>query len=508
MKRTCLQKTQTPTKMSACEFHPTIKKTNSLRMKNLISGICFFFVALMLANAQSGTPSLQQKITSWQNSPALQNTSIGFAVVDNNSGEEILKSEPQLSLVPASIFKIVTTATALEVFGPDYRFKTTLSYSGNLHGDTLIGDLQIVGGGDPTLGSMYFPDNRDFFDGWLNTLQKVGIRVITGDIVADASIYEKVQVPGSWVWEDLGNYFGAGASGLSIYDNMYEIHLKSPQTTGQLTQVIKTFPQIPGLDLQNEVRSSDENSDQSYVFGSPEDSRRVIRGTIPKDRGDFMVKASVPDPPMLLASELVRKLDLKGIRFSGKIKLQKAQRGITLAETLSPPLRDIIRLTNFESVNLFAEHLLKHLSWQKTGLGTTEEGCQFVLDFWKEKGLNVNGFFMNDGSGLSRFDAITASQMCLILNYMKTQSRYTDDFFQSLPTAGNGTLTNFNVAEFPTDSFRAKSGSMTRVRCYAGYLKTDSGRDLSFTVMLNNFSCPMSEATRKIQELLLELKKM
>lgn len=477
-------------------------------MKNLIYGICFFFVGLLTTSAQSGSSTLLQKITNWQNSTALQNTAIGFAIIDNNSGQEIFKSEPQLSLVPASIFKVVTTATALEVFGPDYRFKTTFSYSGNLHGDTLTGDLQIVGDGDPTLGSMYFPDYSNFFDEWLNTLQKVGIRVVTGDIVADASIYEKIRVPGSWVWEDLGNYFGAGASGLTVFDNMYEIHLKSPQTAGQLTQVIKTIPQIPELDLQNEVRSSDINSDQSYVFGNPEDSRRVIRGTIPKDRSDFTVKASVPDPPMLIASELSRKLAEKGIRFSGKIKLQKAPSGITLVETLSLPLRDIIRVTNYESVNLFAEHFLKHLAWQKTGLGTTEDGCQFVLDFWKEKGLNINGFFMNDGSGLSRFNAITASQMCRILNYMKTQSRYADHFFQSLPTAGNGTLTNFNSAEFPIDSFRAKSGSMTRVRCYAGYLKTDSGRDLSFTIMLNNFSCPMSEATRKIQELLLELKKM
>ncbi len=477
-------------------------------MNNLIFGICFFFVGLSAVFAQTGQNTIQEKITNWQNSAALQNAAIGFAVTDDNSGQEIFKSEPQLSLVPASIFKVVTTATALEVFGPDYRFKTTFSYSGNLHGDTLTGDLQIVGGGDPTLGSMYFPDYNNFFDEWLNTLQKVGIRVITGDIVVDATIYEKVQVPGSWVWEDLGNYFGAGASGLTIFDNMYEIHLKSPQTAGQLTQIIKTTPQIPDLELQNEVRSSDINSDQSYVFGSPEDSRRVIRGTIPKDRSDFTVKASVPDPPMFIASELSRKLAAKGIRFSGKIKLQKAQNGITLTETHSPPLRDIIRVTNYESVNLFAEHLLKHLAWQKTGLGTTEDGCQFILDFWKEKGLNLNGFFVNDGSGLSRFDAITASQMCHILNYMKTQSRYVDGFFQSLPTAGFGTLTNFNRAEFPNASFRAKSGSMTRVRCYAGYLKTDSGRDLSFTVMLNNFSCPMSEATRKIQELLLELKKM
>lgn len=477
-------------------------------MKNLF--ICTSIILLLTvgASAQKVSLAIQQKAATWQSTAGLTNSSIGIAVTDNTTGENILKSEPQLSLVPASILKVVTTATALEVFGPDFQFKTILSYSGTIRNDTLLGDLQIIGGGDPTLGSMYFPENVNFLEEWVKAIRNNGIRAISGNIIVDASVYEKIQVPGSWVWEDLGNYYGAGACGLSAYDNMYEIHLKSPQAADQPTQIIKITPEIPGLDIQNEVRSSDINSDQSYVFGSPEDNKRVIRGTIPKDRSDFAVKASIPSPPLLLANEFLNKLSGKGISVSGIIKLQKAQNGSVLNETLSPPLRDIIRVTNHESVNLFAEHFLKHLALQKAGVGNTEDGCKFVLDFWKEKGLNMNGFFMNDGSGLSRFNAITASQMCSILNYMKTKSKYANDFIQSLPTAGIGTLTSFNTEEFPQDCLYAKSGSMTRVRCYAGYLKTNSGRDLSFTIMLNNFSCSMSEATRKIQELLIELRKL
>lgn len=446
----------------------------------------------------------------WLNSTELRNAGIGISVLDNSNGSTLIKSEPQISLVPASIMKVVTTATALEVFGPDFRFKTTLSYSGIIRNDTLFGDLQIIGGGDPTLGSVYFPETRNFQEEWIKCLQQSRIKMITGNLVIDASIYESQMIPGSWVWEDLGNYYGAGASAISVYDNLYEIHLESPEIADQPAQIVKVVPEIPKLELQNEVRSSDISSDQAYVFGSPEDSRRVIRGTIPKGKADFVVKASLPDPSALLASEFRKKISNAGIFLSGITKYEKTkpESSIRLSVIQSPPLRDIIKVTNHESVNLFAEHLLKHLAHYNSGLGTTKDGCKFVVQFWKDKGLDMTGFFMNDGSGLSRFNAITASQMASILNYMKLKSAFASDFYQSLPTVGIGTLTVFRNDNFPNQSLCAKSGSMTRVRCYSGYLSTISGKQLSFTVMLNNFSCSQTEVIRKIEEFLVQLRSM
>ena len=238
------------------------------------------------------------------------------------------------------------------------------------------------------------------------------------------------------------------------------------------------------------------------------ENRRIIRGTIPKNKSDFVINASVPNPSALLASEFRKKLLANSISISGETKFEKAEGFEKLSVIQSPPLREIIRVTNHESVNLFAEHLLKHLAFKKSGLGTTKDGCKYVVEFWKEKGLDLTGFFMNDGSGLSRFNAITASQMVAILNYMKTKSAYASDFFESLATAGNGTLTVLNTENFPSKCLHMKSGSMTRVRCYSGYLTTISGRSLSFTVMLNNFSCTQTEAIKKIEEILVELRKM
>jgi len=461
-------------------------------------------------SAQSQLTSFHQKIAAWQSTSGLANASIGIAVHDNQTGEELIRSEPQLSLVPASILKVVTTATALEVFGSDFRFSTLLSYSGIIRNDTLFGDLQIIGGGDPTLGSGYFPESKSFQEKWIGILQSKNIKVITGSLIMDATIYEQQTIPNTWIWEDIGNYFGAGASGISVFDDLYQIHLKSGIAAGQRTEIVRIDPEIPDIDLQNEVLSSDLNSDEAYVFGSPMENKRVIRGTIPKNSNDFVIKASVPDPAKLLAAEFMKRLSKNGISVSGATKYEKAKNGssIRLSVVQSPPLRDIIRVTNHESVNLFAEHLLKHLAFQKYGLGTTKDGCKFIVEFWKDKGLDMTGFFMNDGSGLSRFDAVTASQMVAILNYMKTKSVHSADFYQSLATPGNGTLTVFSSADFPNDCFHAKSGSMTRVRCYAGYLTSLSGRNLSFTIMLNNFSFSQSEATQKIEEVLLEIRKM
>jgi len=498
--------------INSLSFH---HKTASMNRQNILrKGIfaCIFTFLIITVIAQNQIKSVQQKIAAWQTTPGLENASICIDVSDNLTNETLIQSEPQLSLVPASIMKVVTTATALEVFGPDFRFTTILSYSGIIRNDTLFGDMQIIGGGDPTLGSNYFPENNHFLEAWIEAIQSKNIRVITGNLILDATIYEPQMIPNTWIWEDIGNYFGAGASGISVYDNLFEIHLSSENEAERPTKVIRIVPEIPNLDLQNEVLSSDLNSDQAYVFGSPQENHRVIRGTIPKNQSDFVIKASVPDPAALVASEFRKKFATSSILISGENRFEKVEtsenQSIQISVIQSPVLREIIRVTNHESVNLFAEHLLKHLAFQKTGLGTTKDGCKFVVQFWKEKGLDMTGFFMNDGSGLSRFNAITASQMVDILQYMKNKSAYSADFYQSLATVGNGTLTVFRNENFPNQCLRAKSGSMTRVRCYAGYLTTDNGRQLSYTVMLNNFSCSQNEVIKKIEEVLVELRKL
>ncbi len=485
---------------------------NSLYFHRKILPIGLLFLITSYSIAQTPTTSIRNKIEEWHSSPGLLNSSTSLAITDTKTGEELFKSVPQLSLVPASIMKVVTTATALEVFGPDFRFITTLSYSGFVRNDTLIGDLQIIGGGDPTLGSKYFPETGKFLDDWTAAVKDLNIKAIKGNLILDATIYESQMIPNTWIWEDIGNYFGAGASGISVFDNLYEIHLSSEPVAERPTKIVKIVPEIPDLELVNEVQSSNVNSDQAYVFGSPDENKRIIRGTIPRNKSDFVVKASMPNPSALLASEFRKKLAASNITVLGNAKFEKIntkdRQSLLLSALQSPSLREIIKVTNHESVNLFAEHLLKHMAFQQYGLGTTKDGCKFVIQFWKSKGFDLNGFFMSDGSGLSRFNALTASQMVAVLNYMKTKSAYASDFYQSFAPVGSGTMTVFKSYNFPNQCLRAKSGSMTRVRCYAGYLTTKTGRELSFSIILNNFSCSQAEAVALAETILIELRKL
>jgi len=482
-------------------------------MKKLQLLFFFTIIPFLVVTAQTGNNAEQIAafFDQWKNDPAFRNASVGISVLDADSGKTIMETVPQVSMTPASIQKIVTSAAALEILGPQYRFETRIEYSGGLDSISgiLNGNLIIKGGGDPALGSVYFKEhylNNHFIDQWVEAIQQKGIKKISGDLVADASVYEEQMIPNTWVWEDLGNYYGAGACGLSIYDNMYEIWLKSGNA-GTPAEIIKTMPEVPGLEIENEVTASSVGGDQTAVFGSPFDSKRIIRGTIPANRDVYKIKASLPDPPLLLACQLKQKLEENNIQLDGTVKTtyKSCETGNVICKTMSPSLSEIITVMNHESVNLFAEHLCKHLAYIKTGHGSTGTGIEIIRKFWENKGIDTKGMFMTDGSGLSRFNAITPRHITAILNYIDHSSG-AEVFKQSLPTAGGaGTLHVFSEEKFPDGMLRAKSGSMTRVRCYAGFLKTKSEKELIFAIMLNNFSCSQPEAIKKIENFLVEL---
>jgi len=475
--------------------------------------ICLFLLICLqsiIANAQA-KEGIQQIFNKWSKTDVLEHATIGFYATDAETGEVLGFSTPQLSMAPASTLKLITTSTALELLGTKYRFETRLAYSGSISNDTLKGNLVILGGGDPALASKYFTDHKpyqDFVRKWAKDVRKLGIEYIKGDIIVDTSVYDDQNIPDTWIWEDMGNYYGAGVFGLSAFDNTFEIHFSSPKSSGKQTKLLYTFPVLPEIDFDNRVLSSNENRDEAFVFGSPIGTKRIIRGTIPKGRNDFMVKASIPNPPQLVGSQLMQELGLNQVDLSGTVLCKvcdKPEDLKTVSVIQSPGLSEIISVTNHESVNLFAEHILKQIAFEKTGLGTTESGIELVLKFWEKNGMDTKGMFMEDGSGLSRFNTITAQQMVFILNYMKNESQNTEAFFESLPTVPNGTLWYFNQSYFPRKALRAKSGSMTRIRCFAGELETESKRTVLFSILLNNFSCSQNQAIKSIEKLLVEI---
>ncbi len=437
---------------------------------------------------------------------SLRGAAVGVMVSDVNDGTTLFQWNSDLLMAPASTLKLVVSAVALEYLGADFRFETSLGLTGT--GEIVYGvlrdNLVVKGGGDPTMASRLFEANRKDllpFESWIKTLRGLGVERIEGDLLIDISGFRRWDVPASWSWDDMGNYYGAGPSAINYADNTIRLFFDSPSVESESALLTKAEPLTPGVEWVSEVKSSQINRDLAYVFGSPWDKKRIIRGTIPVNRKNFEVKAAMPDPEMVFGERFRQELIAEYPDFNGKVLVSlEPVEGKIIQYHKSPMLSEICSLLNYESVNLIAESLVTQLAYSNGGYGGHDQGIQMAGRFVSEKITN-DPFFLEDGSGLSRFNAFSAKQMNALLLYMqKSQNR--EVFKNSLPVAGKGTLRSFSMTDFPAQTLRAKSGSMTRVRAYAGYLKCISGREVAFSIIINNFSGSQQEVFMEVREFL------
>jgi D-alanyl-D-alanine carboxypeptidase/D-alanyl-D-alanine-endopeptidase (penicillin-binding protein 4) len=473
----------------------------------------FFYISFW-ANAQT-IDLLKQELTNFLNDADLKNASIGFYAEDLTTNQVLAELNSNQSLVPASITKLITTATSIEMFDANHRFTTSLYYNGKIDAATKIlhGNIVIKGGGDPALGShRYDKVYGNFINKWAAEIKALGIDSIHGKVIADASYFNEQMIPSTWIWGDLGNYYGAGPSGLSIYENMCMVEFVSGKNKGDSTLISCVKPFVPDLEIENQVKSGDTQKDESNFYGGPYQYNKMVKGNIPLNKKDFVVKSSIPDPAFLASFELTMELKNMGVKIAepnSTSRLEKEHNSY-IAEYLisslqSPQLIELIQQVNYYSINLYAEHLVNHIGVKRFNSGDVESGTAAELEFWKTKGLDVDGMYLNDGSGLSRFNAFTSKQLVKILLYMKQSKNY-EYFYNSLPIAGkSGTLKTVGVGTAADGNIRAKSGYMTRVRSYAGYCKTKSNRNVGFTIMVNNFNCSPQVIKKKMEKLMVKL---
>lgn len=443
----------------------------------------------------------------------MKHASVSISIRDSGSGETITSCNPEKSLIPASVLKLITSGVALELLGPGYTFRTSIGYTGSLNKRTgrLSGDIIIKGGGDPALGSKYFMDHyKDFVRKWVSDVKMAGIRKVDGRVISDDSYYDFLPVPSGWQWEDIGNYYGAGVYGLSAFDNSFEIHMQ----TASGNSPVKISGMIPSeyiYDFENRLTASD-TIDEGNIFSAPYNNYGWLAGTIPINKEDFILEGSVADPPLFIANLVNKELEASGIkirempstvRLTGKINSDEVS---VLSEITSPPLSEIIEVLNHESVNMYAETLLKELGRKFRNNGSTLSGVEVVKEFLLKADINAEGMFIEDGSGLSPKDAINAEELNEFLVYMKNKGKYFKEYYQSLPEAGKeGTLKSYFRDPVFEGKMNAKSGSMKRVRCYAGYFTTNSGRNMVFSILVNNFTGPSSEVITGIEEIIREI---
>lgn len=482
---------------------------HSVFIRRMLPAAVFILVPFFLL-AQS---PLQQFI----NTQALKHASVGVNVVDLNSGKILWSHNAEKSLTPASVQKLITTATAIETLGADYRYVTTVAIDANNPTRILVG-----GSGDPTLGSNAFGDNPNaFFVSCAAELKKKLPADKKYSVYVVDNLFGYMGVSPEWTWVDMGNYYAAGAYGISVFDNTYRLFFDTTDKNS-CPKILRTEPVIEGLTFDNYLTLNNSGQDNGYVYGMPFSNERSIRGNIPEGRADFSIKGDVPNPGLLFGETLARYLKNAGLdiasvetaradyisRLCEKNKTQPYETGKTLFEFRSRPMSEIIREINVQSNNHYTEHLIRTLGrLQNRDIysDAMAEGIDYVHKFWKSKGIDTGSLIMNDGCGLAPQDAVSPRFLTILLEYMQ-KSKNATVFFESLPIAGEeGTLRSFMANTAYKGKIRAKSGSIGGVQSFAGYLTAKGGKRYAFSIVVNKFNGTRAEVRRAIEKFLSSL---
>lgn len=477
--------------------------------------IILFYFLLRMTNLVSQT-SIEALLESYKKDKDLKHATYSFCVQDAETGKTLKEFNSEIALVPASTMKIMTTSAALGILGKDFTYKTNFYYFTKK--DSLSGitnsHLLIKGSGDPSFNSSYFFKNDSIFlNALVGKLKTKGLKKITGSMIADVSTFDN-SIPSTWIWGDIANYFGAGANGLSYHDNKFSLFYNSGalNTTAQLESISPSYFSKK-ISIQSNVISAG-TEDDAYVFGDPNGYTRKVTGSIPPNKKHYEVEAEMPVPALFFLDQL--QTELKKNNLSSNIQLisneNKSVKYTTSPEQLiysytSPRLEQIVYYTNTKSNNHYAESLLKTIGAVKSGKqGTTENGIKAVENYWKDRGVDISGLHMADGSGLSRANTITTKIQATVLSKIYRDSLLYPFFNPCLPIAGkNGSMTSLCKNTFAENNLRAKTGYINRARGYCGYVKTKAGKELAFSVLFNNYDCSAKEMKLKIEKFLVAL---
>ncbi len=462
----------------------------------------YLVVYLLLSNliVSQDYSSVNKIIDEYKSTNLLKNASWSVTARYLESGKEIVSLNSELSLAPASNMKLLTSSAALGLLGEEYKFVTKIYLDGKIDNyGKLNGNIYIVGGGDPTLGYDLAKGSLpldELMNGWIKEIQSVGITSIAGNIIADDLLHDRIPIPSNWDWIDLGNYYAASSSALTINNNLYYLYFKPAKSVGDIAEVLRTNPVVPGLKFTNNMRTGKKGSgDNGYIFNAPKQYNAILRGTIPKGKKEFSIKGSIPNPPLFAAQYLKNELIKKGIAVAGNaeviVKGREYDINDLIVETYSPPLKDIVYVVNKRSDNLYTEMLLRAIGLKAKGEGSVNSGVEAVDEFLSKNGIETNGLLMHDGCGLSRADAITTNLMLDLLS-MNTKKKYYKSFFNSLAVVGDpndiGFFKNMGKGTAIENNAHIKSGVIGGVRAYSGYLKDKNGKTIIFSMIANNFN--------------------
>ncbi len=443
----------------------------------------------------------------------------GILVADQNTGNPLYALNPEHFFSPASNAKIFTTALALAQLGSDYRFHTTLESNGILGADgRLAGDFILVGRGDPDLSNRKFPyDQQEETYGPVDTVLAEmvdaavakGLKEVDGNIVADDSYFPYDPYPAGWNVGDLFFKFGAPVSAIDFNDNSVSVEMRPGASLGAQPAIAVQPEAAAGrFGFELTTAASGEQSDFAVVR-QPGAAFLLLRGSISLGHAPMRTELAMLDPAETAAADLQQLLEARGVAVRGEIRVQHgapprtspsgepilgpslaatshSANSLILAEHVSQPLLEIVRVTNKTSQNLHAELLLRTVGREKLGTGSTAAGLKIERDFLTAAGIAHADVILSDGCGLARDDLVTPRAVVALLSYALHQP-WGDAFVATLPVAGvDGTLEHRLRNTAAAGVVEAKTGSADHVRALSGYATTGRGEHLVFSIFDNN----------------------
>jgi D-alanyl-D-alanine carboxypeptidase/D-alanyl-D-alanine-endopeptidase (penicillin-binding protein 4) len=438
--------------------------------------------------------ALRAELVSIFTNPAVTHAHWGVKVVSLRDGAVVFRHNSEEFLVPASNQKVLTTVAAAERLGWDYRFTTRLVATGPIGPEgTLNGDLVIIGDGDPTINPRH-PERWDTFDRWAQALKARGIRVISGNVVGDDNAFAEPGWGVGWAWDNLQDGYAAPIGALQYNENQIEV-IVGPGLAPGVPAIVATSPIGSGIFIVNKA--------QTAATGAPSDVSLAripgtpflhVRGQVAADARPLTVLGAVQNPTEFYLEALRDVFARYGISVSGSMtdiddlrEPPKTEGNIELIVDRSPPLLEIADVLMKWSRNGYAETLLAALS-PAGPPASGADGLAAMRTTLAGFGLPPDSYLPRDGSGLSRYDYVSADALTTLLGATASNATHAERFRSTLPVAGvSGTLANRMKGTPAEGRVVAKTGSLFNIRSIAGYLTTVAGEPMAFAILVNNF---------------------
>ena len=452
--------------------------------------ICLFTLCIVIgitANAQTLKAKLDAAIKQLEKDAQVKHGLIGFSVIDAATGKPVYERNADIGLAPASTQKIFTSIATFEILGKDYRYKTSFSFNS--------GKLYVSASGDPTLGSWRFSNTKRerIIANVIDAYKKKGIKEKFSAIVSTGNSFDAQSIPDGWIWEDIGNYYGAGHDNLNWNENQYDLILKPGKNIGDSVEVQGTDPQLNIDFITNELKTGAKGSgDNAYIYFGPASVVRIVRGTVPCCVDSFTISGSV-EGWRIFYEDILAEFQRNGITRGGFEFIPSGaseKDAISLYEHSSPTFDSINFYFLKRSINLYGEALLRTIAKEKSGFGSSEKGIELIKGIFEKIGIEKSAIDIIDGCGLSPQNRVTTNSLTKALYYAKSRPWF-GSFYYALPEI-NG--------------MKMKSGLIGGVRSYAGYQKAANGKEYIFSIIINNYTGSSSEMNKKLFKILDYLK--